>query len=452
MYPEFREYERTVITLLNAYLVPVMSRYLEAAEDALRSNGVDAPLLIMQSNGGMASAEQVAEAPVYSVLSGPAAGVVASAYTAQQSEQPNLITLDVGGTSTDIGVVTDGRARMTTTATVGERPVNVPMVDVNAIGAGGGSIAWIGPGPSLKVGPHSAGADPGPACYDHGGTDATVTDANLVLGRIPDTLIGGGMALDRARAESAIAEIGRRIGLDPLATAWGIAEIAAENMCHGIREMTVRRGHDPRDFALFAYGGAGPMYATRIAQLLEISTVIVPRFPGVHAALGLLVSDLRQDRVVSCHQDTGALNLDQVREAYRDLEQDIHASFERHGLLDGGVSLNRAADFRTPARATRSRSSCRRAISAETSCKRPWPGSTPPTAFSSAITTTTRRWSWSMSEPAGSRYCRLCTCHRSRRATEASRTRALERAACVRCHGYLQRDTNFRALAAIRRR
>ena len=283
---------------------------------------------------------------VYSVLSGPAAGVVASAYTAQQSEQPNLITLDVGGTSTDIGVVTDGRARMTTEAMVGQRPVNVPMVDVNAIGAGGGSIAWIGPGPSLKVGPHSAGADPGPACYDHGGTDATVTDANLVLGRIPDTLIGGGMALDRARADSAIADIGRRIGLDPLATAWGIAEIAAENMCHGIREMTVRRGHDPRDFALFAYGGAGPMYAARIAQLLEISTVIVPRFPGVHAALGLLVSDLRQDRVVTCHQDAGALNLDQVRKAYQDLEQDIHASFERHGLLEGGVSLNRAADFR----------------------------------------------------------------------------------------------------------
>ena len=346
VYPEFREYERTVITLLNAYLVPVMSRYLEAAEGELRNNGVDAPLLIMQSNGGMASAEQVAEAPVYSVLSGPAAGVVASAYAAQQAEQPNLITLDVGGTSTDIGVVTDGRARMTTDATVGERTVNVPMVDVNAIGAGGGSIAWIGPGSSLKVGPHSAGADPGPACYGHGGMEATVTDANLVLGRIPDTLIGGGMTLDRARAESAIADIGRRIGLDPLATAWGIAEIAAENMCHGIREMTVRRGHDPRDFALFAYGGAGPMYAARIAQLLEISTVIVPRFPGVHAALGLLISDLRQDRVVTCHQASSALNLDQVREAYRDLEQDIHASFDRHRLLEGGVSLNRAADFR----------------------------------------------------------------------------------------------------------
>ena len=346
VYPEFREYERTVITLLNAYLVPAMSLYLEAAGDVLRENRIDAPLLIMQSNGGMASAEQVAEAPVYAVLSGPAAGVVASAYAARQSGEPNLITLDVGGTSTDIGVVTEGRARMTTHATVGERPVNVPMVDVNAIGAGGGSIAWIAPGPSLKVGPQSAGADPGPAAYAQGGEAATVTDANLILGRIPETLIGGDMSLDRKCAETAIEAVGRQIGMGPLETAWGIVEIATENMCHGIREVTIRRGHDPRDFALYAFGGAGPMFATRIAQLLEISTVIVPRFPGVHAALGLLVSDLRQDRVVTCHQDTTALNLDQVGQAYGELEQDIRTSFERHGSMAGSVSLNLAADFR----------------------------------------------------------------------------------------------------------
>ena len=346
VYPEFREYERTVITLLNAYLVPAMSHYLGVAGEMLKEDRIEAPLLIMQSNGGMASAEQVAEAPVYSVLSGPAAGVVASAHTARETGQSHLITLDVGGTSTDIGVVIDGHVRKTTNAIVGERPVNVPMVDVNAIGAGGGSIAWIAPGPSLKVGPQSAGAEPGPACYAQGGEAATVTDANLVLGRIPDTLIGGDMSLDQACAGKAIEDVGRQIGMDPLATAWGIAEIAAENMCHGIREVTVRRGHDPRDFALFAYGGAGPMYATRIAQLLEISTVIVPRFPGVHAALGLLVSDLRQDRVVTCHQDTTDLNLNRVLAGYTDLEQQIRTSFERQGGPGGCVDLHRAADFR----------------------------------------------------------------------------------------------------------
>jgi N-methylhydantoinase A len=292
--PEFREYERTATTVVDAYVTPVIEAYLDRLRRQAAERDLPAPT-VMQSNGGIADVDAVREHGVTTVLSGPAAGVVgASLY---ERDASSLISFDMGGTSTDVGLVTDGEIARTSDARVGGHPVHVPMVDVETVGAGGGSIAWVDDGGALRVGPDSAGADPGPACYGRGGDEPTVTDAALQLGYLgPDTELGGSLELDEAAAETALADLAATAGLDgPTAVARGVYRVTNAAMARAIRSVTVERGHDPRDFALVAFGGAGPMHAGALAAGLGIERVRVPRANGVLSAVGLLAADERHD-------------------------------------------------------------------------------------------------------------------------------------------------------------
>ena len=285
--PEFREYERASTTAADAYLGPLVARYLRALADACRAEGLPEPL-VMRSSGGVATVDEAAEHAALILVSGPAAGAVGAARVARLAGFENAISFDMGGTSTDVCLIAGGRIERTAERSVAGLPIRLPMVDVHTVGAGGGSIVWLDAGGALRVGPESAGADPGPACYGHGGERATVTDANLLLGRVPECLAGG-IELDRAAAEQALE------GLDPAAV---VAAVDAE-MLRALRVVSVERGHDPRDFALVAFGGAGPLHACALADELEIEAVLVPAAAGVLSALGLVASDERRDRVRS---------------------------------------------------------------------------------------------------------------------------------------------------------
>jgi N-methylhydantoinase A len=285
--PEFREYERATTTAADAYLGPLVGRYLRGLGDACRDAGLPEPL-VMRSSGGVATIAEAAEHAALILVSGPAAGAVGAAHLARFSGIENAISFDMGGTSTDVCLVSGGRVERTSERTVAGLPVRLPMVDVHTVGAGGGSIVWQDHGGSLRVGPESAGAEPGPACYGRGGERATVTDANLLLGRLPGRLAGG-FELDGDAAERALA------GLDPADV---IKAVDAE-MLRALRVVSIERGHDPREFALVAFGGAGPLHACALAEELEIGTVLVPAAAGVLSALGLVVSDERRDSVRS---------------------------------------------------------------------------------------------------------------------------------------------------------
>jgi N-methylhydantoinase A len=292
--PEFREYERTATTVVDAYVTPVIEAYLDRLRRQAVERNLPAPR-VMQSNGGIADVDAVRAHGVRTVLSGPAAGVVGASLF--ERDASGLISVDMGGTSTDVGLVTDGEIARTSDARVGGHPVHVPMVDVETVGAGGGSIAWVDSGGALRVGPDSAGADPGPACYGRGGDDPTVTDAALQLGYLgPDTELGGAVQLDERAAASALADLAATANLDgPTAAARGVHRVANAAMTRAIRSVTVERGHDPREFALVAFGGAGPMHAGALAAGLGIERVRVPRANGVLSALGLLAADERHD-------------------------------------------------------------------------------------------------------------------------------------------------------------
>jgi N-methylhydantoinase A len=283
--PEFREYERASTTAIDAYLGPVLAGYLKALAKKCAEAGLPEPL-VMRSSGGVASIEEAAAHPAFALLSGPAAGVVGAAISARSADVANAISLDMGGTSTDVALIRDGEAKRASERSVAGFPVRLPSVDLQTVGAGGGSIAWVDEGGALRVGPESAGAEPGPACYGKGGTRPTVTDANLLLGRLPEQLAGG-LRLDRDAAEGALE------GIDPAAV---VAAVNAE-MLRALRLVSVERGHDPRDFALVAFGGAGPLHACELADELGIETVLVPEAAGVLSALGLAASDERHDRV-----------------------------------------------------------------------------------------------------------------------------------------------------------
>ncbi len=285
--PEFREYERASTATIDAYLGPVVSRYLRALAERCAEAGLAAPL-VMRSSGGVAELEDAAAHPAVALVSGPAAGAVGAVLVAHRAGCENAISFDMGGTSTDVCLIVGGRAERTSEREVGGFPVRLPSVDLHTVGAGGGSIVWRDAGGALRVGPESAGAEPGPACYGRGGTRPTVTDANLLLGRLPARLAGG-IELDAGAAERAFA------GIDP---ADAIDVVNAE-MLHALRVVSVERGHDPRDFALVAFGGAGPLHACALAEELEIGTVLVPDAAGVLSALGLVASDERRDRVRS---------------------------------------------------------------------------------------------------------------------------------------------------------
>ena len=298
--PEFREYERLSTTVLNAYLQPVVTRYMENLRAGLTTRTPNAAIGINQSSGGLMSVERAGDLPIRTALSGPAAGVVGAVHVSKLAGHENVITLDMGGTSADVALIRKGKAGIGFDQKVAEFPVRLPMVDVNTIGAGGGSIAWFDRDGLLKVGPASAGATPGPACYNLGGTEPTVSDANLILGRLSSRgLLDGEMGLDTALSEAAYETIATRLGFSIEKTAHGVLGIVSANMVRAIRAVSVERGYDPRGFALMALGGAGPLHAVDVARTLGMKTVIVPPAPGILCAQGLVVSDLKEDFVAS---------------------------------------------------------------------------------------------------------------------------------------------------------
>ena len=293
--PAFREYERFSTTVIDAYLSPLLGRYLTSLSGACRERGLPEPV-VMRSSGGTAEAAEAARAGAWSVLSGPAGGAVGAALLGRAAGSPDAIGLDMGGTSCDVCVVDHGEVRRTDSREIEGRPVQLPMVDVHTVGAGGGSIGWRDTGGALRVGPHSAGAEPGPACYGRGGTEPTVTDADLLLGYLsPESKLAGGVTLDAGAARSAIAALGEELGLDVIETAEGIVRVANQEMIRALRVVTVERGVDPRDYALLPFGGAGPMHAAALAGELEISRIVCPRASGVLSALGLIAAGRRRD-------------------------------------------------------------------------------------------------------------------------------------------------------------
>ena len=298
VYPEFREYERFSTTVLNAALLTVMSAYLDRLTKNVAKTGVEAEPTISQSGGGLMSAAYSRQYPIRSALSGPAAGVLGAAYRAKATQEPNIITLDIGGTSADVSLLADGEPSVVHSRRLAGFPLRLPALDVNAVGAGGGSIAWIDRDGLLKVGPESAGAVPGPACYNKGGVAATVTDANVILGRLPDTsLLDGRMDIRRDLAEEAIDNLAEKLSMSREDTALGIVQVASSVIVKAIRAISVERGHDPSKFSLFAFGGAGPLHAIDVAKDLGIKKVFIPPNPGILCAEGLLGSDLVADLI-----------------------------------------------------------------------------------------------------------------------------------------------------------
>jgi N-methylhydantoinase A len=323
---EYREYERAVTTLVDAFVKPRVSAYARSIEARL-----DRPFYIMKSNGGVIAGTEVAEKPITTILSGPAAGTLGAALVAEQAGFGRVITLDGGGTSTDVAVVSDGRPSLTTEGSVGRFAVKVPMVDVITVGTGGGSIAWVSPEGTLKVGPRSAGASPGPACYPEGGTEPTTTDAFLLLGHIPEHLLGGEIPLRRDAAETVYRRLADTAGMELEACAAGVLEIAAWNQANAIRQVTVKRGLDVRDFDLCAFGGSGPLTACRLVDILGLRAVLVPRDPGNLSAFGLLATDLRTDHVQTLVRRHDQLDIAELAREYARLEAEAVAALERQG-------------------------------------------------------------------------------------------------------------------------
>ena len=345
--PVYREYERAITTVLNAYVTPRVSTYIDNLQRSLHAFGTGATLSIMKSNGGIIGAETAVQQPVYTALSGPAAGVMATQQIAEAAGVLDCISFDMGGTSTDVALVQNRQPELTLNGRLGEWPIQLPMLDIATIGCGGGSIAEVSPYGSLTVGPASAGADPGPACYGRGATRPTVTDANLVLGRVSSSIAGGQLTLDGDAATSVINErVASRLGLDMAAAASGILQIANNAMVGAIRNISVERGHDPRDFALVAYGGAGPMHAVDVADLLGATTVVVPPHPGIASAYGLLVAEFKNDYARTSLQEPPDYDLDGIAAVFADLEQEGDGWLAREDVPAGSRVLARSADLR----------------------------------------------------------------------------------------------------------
>ncbi|PNQ03688.1 hydantoinase/oxoprolinase family protein [Sphingobium sp. SA916] len=345
--PTFREFERSMATVLNAYVMPAVSTYVERLEGRLRDDRVAAPLLLMKSNGGVSSAQAIRREPVQTALSGPAAGVVGMQLFAKLAGYPDVIGVDIGGTSADISLIKGGAPGMTSQGRVGEWPLTIPMVDINTIGAGGGSIARISDSGGLTVGPDSAGAQPGPVCYSRGGTEPTVTDAHAVLGHLPATLLKGEMQLDIAAARDAIrTRIAEPLGLTIEDAARGILALADNKMVGAIRVVSVEKGYDPRDFALVPFGGAGPLHGGALARLLGMRTLLLPPSPGVLSSIGLLASNLRSDFQRTCIQDAGSPDFDALRASFSVLESDAVTWFDDEQVPSTGRSIRRIASMR----------------------------------------------------------------------------------------------------------
>ncbi len=344
--PVAREYERTLATVLNAAVMPAVSSYVARLAERTEAAGITAPLLLMQSNGGVAGIAAISRAPAVTALSGPAAGVIGARAMAAACGIGDLITVDVGGTSADICLIKDGRIGLTQNGRVGEWPLPLPMVDMVTVGAGGGSIAMVGEASALGVGPASAGAVPGPACYGKGGTAATVTDAHVVLGHLPPSLLGGRVQLDPDAAARAIADgVAAPLGLDLHAAARGILAIVDNNMVGAIRVVSVERGHDPRDFALVPFGGAGPLHGCALAEILGITTVLVPPAPGVLCAEGLLAADLKAEWSRTL-PTAGAVGDDEARRTLEALRADAEAWLTAEDVPSADRSIQEVALLR----------------------------------------------------------------------------------------------------------
>jgi N-methylhydantoinase A len=345
--PVFREYERAMATVLNASLQPLVSRYIGRLESGLQERGVRSPLFIMQSNGGIFGPQTAAQQPVHLALSGPAAGAIGASAVGQLAGYPSAICIDMGGTSADVCLIQHGRPAVTHEGEIGSFPLHVPMTDIHTIGAGGGSIASVTAQGGLTVGPQSAGAMPGPACYDQGGAAPTVTDANLLLGRIPPHLLDGEVPLNLERARQAIMEhIATPLGLDPYEAAAGILQIVNNNMVGALRVVSVEKGYDPRDFALIAFGGAGPLHAGPLAELLGTPTVVIPPHPGLLSALGLLSTDLQHDAMRTFLQRGPGYDVQAMEAVYQTLHHEAEAALTAEGIPAARQSFQRLADLR----------------------------------------------------------------------------------------------------------
>ena len=358
--PEFREYMRASTTVINACIQPVVGRYLAAIEAGLKELGLNAGLLVMQSGGGVFSAASAARKPVFMVESGPAAGVIGAAHLGSACAYGDIISFDMGGTTAKLGLVRNGQPQITKDYEVGASahspgggrgqgyPIRTPVVDLVEIGAGGGSVAWVDSGGGLRVGPHSAGADPGPACYGQGGERPTITDANAVLGRLdPDYFLGGEIRLDIEAARRAIEEhCSRPLGMEVVEAAHGIVEIANAAMVNALRLVSVQKGYDPRAFALVAFGGSGPVHANRLAQLAQIPTAVIPSSPGTASALGLLLTDLEHDYAGSVLQRVETLDPAAVERLCRSLEEQGQEALESEGVEKEARQMARLAELR----------------------------------------------------------------------------------------------------------
>lgn len=345
---QVREYERTSTTVVNSYVGPAVKRYLAHLRDGLAKEGLTNEFLVMQSNGGMMTITFASAHAVNAVLSGPSAGAIGGMFWARTLNDPNLVIVDMGGTSFDVTLIDSGRYEMTTDGDVGGYRVALPVIDIHTIGAGGGSIAHLDAGGLLKVGPRSAGAMPGPACYGQGGTEPAVTDANLVLGYLNENyFLGGEMRLDKEAALRAMKErIAGPLGLDTVTAAHGIYKLTNANMADAIRVMSIQKGHDPRSFALVAAGGAGPAHAARLAQMVGLPRVIVPKTASVFCALGMLESDLKHDYVYTFWDFMSKIDLDRLNAEFERLEADGRAALIAEGTAPENIVIERSMDMR----------------------------------------------------------------------------------------------------------
>ena len=345
--PEFREFERLSTTVVNAYLGPVMKGYVQALGGKLKNLGIAVSPQLTQSNGGVIGFDAAADLPVRTVLSGPSTGVVAAQAIGRMTGIENLITFDMGGTSSDVALLTGGKCQVVNESVVHGYPIKAPMLDIHTVGAGGGSIAYVDNGGLLKVGPRSAGANPGPSCYGLGNPEPTVTDANVLLQtQNPQYLLNGRMKIDQELSRAAIQTLADKLGMGVMETANGILDIVAANMAKAIRVISVQRGHDPREYTMVAFGGAGPVHAARLAKELGMTRILVPRTPGVLCALGLLMTDLRTD-----FSSTQLTRLDEasdegIGEIYAALEAKAFAWFDSEGIAPAEQQISRTVDVR----------------------------------------------------------------------------------------------------------
>jgi N-methylhydantoinase A len=345
--PEFREFERMSTTVVNAYLGPVMHGYITRLGARLAELGLRATPHLTQSNGGVIGFGQAARLPVRAVLSGPSTGVVGAQEMGRLAGFADLITFDMGGTSTDVALLQGGQCRLASEAVVHGYPIKAPMLDIHTVGAGGGSIAFVDSGGLLKVGPRSAGADPGPVCYARGNPEPTVTDANMVLQTLnPTHLLGGRMAVRQDLARAAIERLAASLGMDAMAAAQGIVSIVTANMARAIRVISVQRGHDPRDYTLMAFGGAGPLHAARLAKELDIGRILVPRNPGILCAMGLLLTDLRADFATTRLHTLSTAALADIADAFRRLDAQADTWFAEESIAPSARRITRTVDMR----------------------------------------------------------------------------------------------------------